>query len=99
MTSVRARGTGIAPIAFIGSICKGDANVRTFMPFNASSLGAGCLVSTTVAVVDGADDAKAAIEKHRLHVIAIGGLMDDRVNVLRRGEQAGHVENLEARIG
>src|SRR5262249_2344563 len=51
------------------------------------------------AVVDGADDAKAAIEKHRLHVIAIGGLMDDRVNVLRRGEQAGHVENLEARIG
>jgi hypothetical protein len=25
--------------------------------------------------------------------------MDDRVNVLRRGEQARHVENLEARIG
>ena len=38
-------------IAFIGSICKGDANVRTFMPFNASSVGAGRLVSTTVGLL------------------------------------------------
>ncbi len=48
ITSDSASGVGITPIDFIGSICRGDAKVRTFIPFMSSSLGAGFLVRITV---------------------------------------------------
>ena len=51
MTSVSASGTGIVPIAFIGSICRGDAKVRTLIPFNDFEVGDGFLVSTTVGLL------------------------------------------------
>jgi hypothetical protein len=49
-------------------------------------------------VVDRADHAQALVEEHGLEMIAIGRVLDRRILMLRRAEQAGHLENLETRI-
>ncbi len=89
----------MAPIDFIGSICSGDAKVRTFKPLIASSVGRRLLEQHHGrAVIDRADHPQAAVEEHGLQMIAIGRIMDHGVHVLGRNEQAGHIENLESRI-
>ena len=35
-TSLSASGSGLAPTAFIGSICRGEAKVRTLRPLKSS---------------------------------------------------------------
>ena len=46
-TSLKGSGTGLAPSAARGSICKGEAKVRIFRPSRSATFGAGALVSTT----------------------------------------------------